>query len=114
GVGERQDALPARAGGGPDGTRAKTPRNAETRATRPASRPSAQRRLAAVLLLPLFPGGVLRAEALPAEKYLPLALATEAATAAVEACQKRGYRVSATVVDRADVVRALLRADGPG
>lgn len=51
---------------------------------------------------------------LPRETVLPLALATKAASAAVAQCTKDGYRVSAAVVDRAGVVRALLREDGAG
>lgn len=54
------------------------------------------------------------AEPLPHETVLPLARASKAAQAAVEQCRKDGYRVSAAVVDRAGVVRALLRADGAG
>jgi uncharacterized protein GlcG (DUF336 family) len=54
------------------------------------------------------------AQGLPTEKYLPASLAVEAATAAVDACQKQGYRASAAVVDRAGVVRVVLRGDGAG
>jgi len=54
------------------------------------------------------------AEDLPHEAVLPLALATKAASAAVEKCAKDGYKVSASVVDRAGVLRAMLRADGAG
>ena len=54
------------------------------------------------------------AQDLPRERTLPLALASKAAVAAVEQCGGDGYRVSAAVVDRAGVVRALLRADGAG
>lgn len=61
----------------------------------------------------LLSTGVSAAE-LPRETVLPLALATKAASAAVEQCTKDGYRVSAAVVDRAGVVRALLREDGAG
>ncbi|WNM64113.1 GlcG/HbpS family heme-binding protein [Candidatus Nitrospira neomarina] len=61
----------------------------------------------------LFMAGVSAAE-LPREAVLPLSLATKAASAAVEQCTKDGYRVSAAVVDRAGVVRALLREDGAG
>ncbi len=57
--------------------------------------------------------GVSAAE-LPREAVLPLSLATKAASAAVEQCTKDGYRVSVAVVDRAGVVRALLREDGAG
>lgn len=61
----------------------------------------------------LFIAGVSAAD-LPREAVLPLSLATKAATVAVEQCTKDGYRVSAAVVDRAGVVRALLREDGAG
>lgn len=54
------------------------------------------------------------AEDLPREAVLPLALATKAASAAVEKCSKDGYKVSASVVDRAGVLRAMMRADGAG
>src|SRR5258706_10275223 len=43
-----------------------------------------------------------------------MTLPLEGASAAVEPCEGRGYRVGATVVDRAGVVRVLLRADGAG
>jgi glycine cleavage system regulatory protein len=55
-----------------------------------------------------------RAAELPREAVLPLSLATKAATAAVAQCTQDGYRVSVAVVDRAGVVRALLREDGAG
>lgn len=61
----------------------------------------------------LLTAGVSAAE-LPREAVLPLLLATKAASAAVEQCTKDGYRVSVAVVDRAGVVRALLREDGAG
>jgi uncharacterized protein GlcG (DUF336 family) len=54
------------------------------------------------------------AEDLPREAVLPLALATKAASAAVEKCTKDGYKVTAAVVDKAGVLRAQLRADGAG
>lgn len=54
------------------------------------------------------------AEDLPREATLPLALATKAAAAAVDKCTKDGYKVSAAVVDRAGVLKALMRADGAG
>lgn len=58
--------------------------------------------------------GPVRGEALPQEAVLPLALASKAAQAALAQCTKDGYRVSVTVVDRAGVVRAMLREDGAG
>jgi uncharacterized protein GlcG (DUF336 family) len=54
------------------------------------------------------------AEELPREATLPLVLATKAASAAVEKCKHDGYRVSAAVVDRSGVLRALMRGDGAG
>jgi uncharacterized protein GlcG (DUF336 family) len=57
---------------------------------------------------------VAAADELPREAVLPLSLATKAAAAAVEKCTKDGYRVSAAVVDRAGVLRVLMRADGAG
>ncbi len=54
------------------------------------------------------------AEDLPREAVLPLALATKAASVAVEKCTNDGYKVSAAVVDKAGVLKALMRADGAG
>ncbi len=71
--------------------------------------------MAAMLLL--AGGGAFAAQAadeLPKESVLPSALAAKAAQAALDACKKDGYRVSASVVDRAGVLRAMLRADGAG
>lgn len=54
------------------------------------------------------------AEDLPREAVLPLVLANKAAAAAVEKCKQDGYKVSASVVDKAGVLRAFQRADGAG
>jgi len=51
---------------------------------------------------------------LPREAVLPLALATKAATTALDKCTKDGYRVSVAVVDRAGVLKVLVRGDGAG
>lgn len=51
---------------------------------------------------------------LPKEAVMPLSLAGKAVQAAIEACRKDGYRVSASVVDRAGVLRTMGRADGAG
>jgi uncharacterized protein GlcG (DUF336 family) len=48
------------------------------------------------------------------ENNMPLDIAVELAQGAVSACAADGYNVSAAVVDRAGVVRALLRADNAG
>ncbi len=54
------------------------------------------------------------ADELPKESVLPAALAGKAAQAALDFCKKDGYRISASVVDRAGVLRAMVRADGAG
>jgi len=54
------------------------------------------------------------AEELPREAVLPLALANKAAAAALDKCKQDGYRVSVAVVDRAGVLRVLMRGDGAG
>jgi len=54
------------------------------------------------------------ADELPREATLPLALANKAAAAAQERCAKDGYRVTVAVVDRAGVLKALVRGDGAG
>jgi uncharacterized protein GlcG (DUF336 family) len=54
------------------------------------------------------------ADELPKESVLPLFMANKALQAAIEACRKDGYRVSASIVDRAGVLRAMGRADGAG
>ena len=45
---------------------------------------------------------------------LPLALASEAAQAALAACEKQGYRVSVAVVNHAGLLKVLLKGDGSG
>jgi len=57
---------------------------------------------------------IAQAQAVRTEKNMSLELATEIAAASVAACQANGYAVSATVVDRAANVRAVLRADNAG
>jgi uncharacterized protein GlcG (DUF336 family) len=48
------------------------------------------------------------------ERNISLAAAQAIAQATVEACSARNFNVTATVVDRAGVVRAMLRADRAG
>jgi uncharacterized protein GlcG (DUF336 family) len=64
--------------------------------------------------LGLGSGSRATAEDLPREAVLPLALANKAASAALEKCRQDGYRVSVTVVDRAGLIRTLMRGDGAG
>ena len=48
------------------------------------------------------------------QKNISLALATEAATAALQFCSAKGWKVSVAVVDRAGQLKTQLRADGAG
>ena len=63
----------------------------------------------AAVLIPAVAG----AQALQ-ERNMPLAAAQSIAQSAIEACAAKGFNVAAAVVDRAGVVRALLRADRAG
>ncbi|MEJ8809653.1 heme-binding protein [Variovorax ureilyticus] len=54
------------------------------------------------------------APAVRTEKNMSLALANQIAAETVAACAANGYSVSATVVDRSGVVRAVQRADNAG
>jgi uncharacterized protein GlcG (DUF336 family) len=55
-----------------------------------------------------------QAQELLTEKQIPLALAQEAAQAAVDQCRADGFLVTAAVVDPAGNLKALLREDGAG
>lgn len=57
--------------------------------------------------------GIAKAELLT-EKNIPSSLAVEIAVNAVQACAADKYNVTAAVVDRAGVLRALVRADNAG
>ncbi|HHH36208.1 MAG TPA: heme-binding protein [Gammaproteobacteria bacterium] len=71
------------------------------------------RRLLPILCVLLIAGQGMAAE-LPTRPVLPLAMAVQAAEAALEQCRRNGYQVSAAVVDEDGVLLALLRADGAG
>ena len=58
--------------------------------------------------------GPAHAQALLSQKNIPLELANQIAAATVAACAANGHSVSAAVVDRAGVLRALQRADNAG
>jgi uncharacterized protein GlcG (DUF336 family) len=49
-----------------------------------------------------------------AARALDLALAVEAAQAAVDACAAKGFKIGATIVDAAGVPKILMAADGAG
>lgn len=60
----------------------------------------------------LLVGSASHAQDLRVEREISLSLANEAAIAAVQACQKNGYTVSATVVGRAGQIKVVARGDG--
>ena len=62
----------------------------------------------------IWSGHTAFSEGLPKESVLPLGLAQEAAFEALKKCEQGNYRVSVAVVDRAGVVKVLLRGDGAG
>ncbi len=66
--------------------------------------------LPAALLAPV----AATAQDLPTAPYLPLAMASTAAQAAVDACSAEGYNVSVAIVARSGVTSVLLRADNAG
>jgi uncharacterized protein GlcG (DUF336 family) len=76
--------------------------------------PMALRIMIAMAFMMLMPYTVLASDELPKESVLPLSLASKAIQASLDVCNKDGYRVSVSVVDRAGVLRAMVRADGAG
>lgn len=70
--------------------------------------------VALALATSLASSNMANADELPREAVLPLTLANKAAAAAVEKCKQDGYRVSVAVVDRAGLLRTLMRGDGAG
>ncbi len=67
-----------------------------------------------VASLALLPVVASAADELPKESVLPAGMAGKAIQASLEACKKDGYKVSVSVVDRAGMLRAMVRADGAG
>ena len=74
----------------------------------------AYRLMIATAFVMLMPYTVPASDELPKEAVLPMGLAGKAIQASLDACNKDGYRVSVSVVDRAGVLRAMARADGAG
>jgi uncharacterized protein GlcG (DUF336 family) len=56
------------------------------------------------------------AQSLPTEtfKFLPAALAVEAAEAAIASCKAQGYNVAVSIVDRTGNIKLILAGDGAG
>ena len=74
----------------------------------------AYRFMIATAFVILMPYTVPASDELPKEAVLPMGMAGKAIQASLDACNKDGYRVSVSVVDRAGVLRAMARADGAG
>ena len=68
--------------------------------------------LAAVGVAGLAVASPAPAQEVTTTRQLSLALASEAAQAALAACTQQGYRVSVAVYDRSGLLRAYLRGDG--
>ena len=66
--------------------------------------------LLAALAAPLAAG----AQELPTSPYLPLDMATTAATAALASCADLGHNVSVAIVARDGATKVLLKADNSG
>jgi uncharacterized protein GlcG (DUF336 family) len=74
----------------------------------------ANRLMLAIAFVMLMPYTVPAADDLPKEAVLPMGLAGKAIQASLDACNKDGYRVSVSIVDRSGVLRVMARADGAG
>jgi uncharacterized protein GlcG (DUF336 family) len=69
----------------------------------------------ALVLAALVPlAGTASAQAVRTERNISLELANQIASATVAACVAGGYNVTATVVDRAGIVKAMQRSDNAG
>lgn len=71
-------------------------------------------RILAALCVALALPSLSDARGLITQKNIPLAMAETIAGAALEQCEKMGYKVSVTVVDRAGLPIVMLRGDGAG
>jgi uncharacterized protein GlcG (DUF336 family) len=69
--------------------------------------------ITAAIVLSIF-GTATHAQDVLQQKNISLALANEAATAALQFCSAKGWKVSVAVVDRAGQLKTQLRADGAG
>src|SRR6476660_1604604 len=81
---------------------------------RPRSVTIANGLMIAMAFVTLMPYTVAGADEWPKEAVLPMGLAGKAIQASLDACNKDGYRVSVSIVDRAGILRAMARADGAG
>ena len=75
---------------------------------------TAYRLMIAMAFVMLMPSTVPASDELPKEAVLPMGMAGKAIQASLDACNRDGYWVSVSIVDRAGVLRAMARADGAG
>lgn len=66
------------------------------------------------VLMTALATAALAQEGLPTQKVLTLDVAQTIAHEALMACRSNGYKVTVTVVDGANILKALLRDDGAG
>jgi len=78
------------------------------------SAPKIYQLMIATVAVLLMPYTIQAVDELPREAVLPVGHAGKAIQASLDACIKDGYRVSVSIVDRAGVLRAMVRADGAG
>ena len=76
--------------------------------------PIAYQLMVAMAFVMLTSSAAPASDELPKEAVLPVGKASMAIQASLDTCNKDGYRVSVSVVDRAGVLRAMGRADGAG
>jgi uncharacterized protein GlcG (DUF336 family) len=69
---------------------------------------------AAALSAGMFAQGAFAQEGLPTQKVLTIEVAQAIAQDAMAQCRINGYKVTVTVVDHANVLKAFLRDDGAG
>ncbi|HVV70848.1 MAG TPA: heme-binding protein, partial [Verrucomicrobiae bacterium] len=70
--------------------------------------------LAVAGALPVFPAHAGQGVGYTQQRGLTLAILNRIALGAIEACEAKGYTVSATIVDREGVTRVSLMGDGAG
>jgi uncharacterized protein GlcG (DUF336 family) len=67
-----------------------------------------------ILAVAFIAPGAAMAQDLPTNPYLPLAMANDAASAAVAACAEKGHNVSVAIVARDGATKVMQKADNSG
>lgn len=71
-------------------------------------------KLTTLILAAAFSAAAFAQDSLPTQKVLTIDVAQTIAHEAMAKCRADGYKVTVTVVDGANIVKALLRDDGAG